>query len=500
MTWRSLLEIWASNTKYKDRVFLTMLVSFLIFFFLFSGIGVISSLWRKNTIEDYFLASRNVPAWLVALSFGATISSGATFIGFAGLAYNTGINAIYVIAALTIGDHIGWLIANNKIRNKAIERKAHTYPSLIGKLGDKDQPMVTLIVALLTVVFLGMYCAAQLVAGAKIGESLFNWDYTYFIIMGAVVLLAYCWSGGIRASIWTDAVQAILIIVSLLVLIIAGLYRIGGINELWSQLSAIDPKLTDPFQFTFVGVIIGWMCFGIGILGQPQLMVRHMVARSDKDLLVARRFYLSWRWTVLLLSCFSGMIARVLIPETEGVGFDAELSIPLLWQDLLPPVLVGLLIAGLFSATMSTADSLLLSASSALTQNIIPNIIHKWRDSYVFARLGTVFVIILIVAIALFADKGVLSLVVLAWGYMAAALAPSIIVQLLGFKPSQRLVITMMITGFAITAIWQHGLMLNKAMLSLVPGMGAGFMVFALAYPLERKRHNKYKTQIATAE
>lgn len=467
-----------------------MLVSFLIFFCLFTGVGIASSLWRRNTIDDYFLASRDIPAWLVALSFGATISSGATFIGFAGLAYNTGINAVYVVAALTIGDHIGWIIAGNKIRRKAHERKAHTYPSLIGKLGDKDQPAVTIIAAILTIMFLGTYCAAQLVAGAKIGESLFDWDYTYFIILGALVLLAYCWSGGIRASIWTDAVQAVLIMLSLVILIVAGVQRIGGFDELWSQLTAIDPKLTDPFQLTFVSVIIGWICFGVGILGQPQLMVRHMVARSDQDLKAARRVYLSWRWTVLILSCISGMVARVLIPATEGVAFDAELSIPLLWQDLLPPVLVGLLIAGLFSATMSTADSLLLAASSALTQNLIP----KWRDSYMFARLGTVFVIILIVCIALTASKGVLSLVVLAWGYMGSAIAPAVVVQLLGFRPSQKLVITMMIAGFATFALWQHGLMLNKTLLSLVPGMAVGFMVFAIGYVLERKNRN---TQVA---
>ncbi len=467
-----------------------MLVSFLIFFCLFTGVGIASSLWRRNTIDDYFLASRDIPAWLVALSFGATISSGATFIGFAGLAYNTGINAVYVVAALTIGDHIGWIIAGNKIRRKAHERKAHTYPSLIGKLGDKDQPVVTVIAAVLTILFLGTYCAAQLVAGAKIGESLFNWDYTYFIILGALVLLAYCWSGGIRASIWTDAVQAVLIMLSLVILIVAGVHRIGGFGELWSQLTAIDPKLTDPFQLTFVSVIIGWVCFGIGILGQPQLMVRHMVARSDQDLKAARRVYLSWRWTVLILSCISGMVARVLIPATEGVAFDAELSIPLLWQDLLPPVLVGLLIAGLFSATMSTADSLLLAASSALTQNLIP----KWRGSYMFARLGTVFVIALIVAIALTADKGVLKLVVLAWGYMGSAIAPAVVVQLLGFRPSQKLVVTMMIAGFATFALWQHGLMLNKTLLSLVPGMAVGFTVFAIGYVLERKNRN---TQVA---
>ena len=463
-----------------------MLISFLVFFCLFTGVGIASSLWRRNTIDDYFLASRDIPAWLVALSFGATISSGATFIGFAGLAYNTGITAIYVVAALTIGDHIAWIIAGNKIRRKAHERQAHTYPSLIGKLGDKDQPIVTIIAAVLTIVFLGTYCAAQLVAGAKIGESLFDWDYTYFIILGALVLLAYCWSGGIRASIWTDAVQAVLIMISLLLLIIAGLYKIGGLSEVWIQLNQIDPKLTNPFQFTFLTIVIGWFCFGLGILGQPQLMVRHMVARSDQDLRVARRVYLSWRWCVLLLSCISGMIARILIPATEGVTFDAELSIPLLWQDLLPPVLVGLLVAGLFSATMSTADSLLLAASSSLTQNLIP----KWRDSYIFARIGTVFVIILIVCIALTASKGVLSLVVLAWGYMAAALTPAIVVQLLGFRPSQKLVITMMITGFAATALWQHGLQLNKSLLSLVPGMATGFIVFAIGYVLERNNRS----------
>lgn len=459
-----------------------MLISFLVFFFLFAGVGVVSSFWRKNTIDDYFLAGRNIPAWLIALSFGATISSGATFIGFAGLAYKTGISAVYTVAALTIGDHIGWLIAGNKIRKKSTERHAHTYPSLIGKLGDKDQNIVTVLAAILTVFFLGAYCAAQLVAGAKIGESLFGWDFTYFVIMGAAVLLAYCWSGGIRASIWTDAVQAILILLSLVILIVAGLNKIGGFDEMWAQLTAIDPKLTDPFQMTFISIIVGWFAFGVGILGQPQLMVRHMVAKSDEDLITARRIYLTWRWAVLILACVSGMVARVLIPETEV--FDPELSIPRLWQDLLPPVLVGLLIAGLFSATMSTADSLLLAASSSLTQNLLP----KWRNSYAFARLGTVFIILLIVTIALIASKGVLSLVILAWAGLGSALTPLVVVQLLGARPSQKLVITMMVSGFITAFIWRYGLSLHKDLLDLVPGMLMGFIVFGIGYPLERRK------------
>lgn len=458
-----------------------MLISFLVFFAFFTAVGLASSLFKKDTIEDYFLASRNVPAWLVALSYGATISSGATFIGFAGLAYTSGLSALCAIVGLTIGDHIGWLIAGDRVRSKGIETKAHTYPSLVGKLTGKDHKIVTLITAFLTVVFLGAYCAAQLVAGAKIGASLFEWDYNIFVFVGAFVLLAYCWAGGIRASIWTDAVQAIIIMASLIILVVVAMAEVGGFTSLYEQLKATDPNLINPFQASLISVFIGWLAFVIGVLGQPQLMVRHMVARSAKDLLLARRIYLGWRWSVLLLATLVGFIARVMIPEIEG-GFDPELSIPALWEDLLPPVLVGLLVAGLFSATMSTADSLLLAASSAMTQHVFPQL----RDSYIRARLGTVIVISLIVTIALLASQNVLSLVVLAWGGMASAVAPLVVLTLLGARPNQRLAVTMMVAGFGVAIYWRHGLGLHAQLMDLVPGMLTGFAIFALSYLLEK--------------
>lgn len=457
------------------------LISFLVFFALFTGVGLAASFFRKNNIEDYFLASRNVPGWMVALSYGATISSGATFIGFAGLAYTTGLTAVFATVGLMIGDHIGWIIAGNKIRKTGIETQAHTYPSLVGKLSGKDFQTVTVITAMLTVVFMGTYCSAQLVAGAKIGEALFDWDYNIFVFVGAAVLLAYCWAGGIRASIWTDAVQAIIIMLSLLILVIVAMDQLGGFGALYTQLKTIDPSLVDPFQSKFLPVFIGWIAFGVGVLGQPQLMVRHMVAKSDECLLTARRIYLGWRWSVLFLATLVGFIARVMIPEIEG-GFDAELSIPALWEDLLPPVLVGLLVAGLFSATMSTADSLLLAASSALTQHVFPQL----RNSYFLARLGTVIVICLIVAIALLASQNVLSLVVLAWGGMASAVAPLVVLMLLGERPSQRLAVTMMVAGFGVAIYWRHGLGLHAELMDLVPGMITGFAIFAVSYLLEK--------------
>lgn len=459
---------------------MAMLISFLIFFFLFTGVGMASYFFKQNSVEDYFLASRNMPSWLVALSYGATISSGATFIGFAGLAYATGMTAFVSVAALTLGDYVGWKLAGHKIREASIEYKTNTYPSLIGKMTGTDYPWVTIITAVLTIVFLGAYCAAQLVAGAKIGEQLFDWNFNTFILAGAGVLLAYCWSGGIRASIWTDAVQAIIIFLSLLLVIIAAIGEIGGFGTALSAVRQLPDGMMDIVNPTLIAVAVGWFFFGVAVLGQPQLMVRHMVAKSNECIDRACHIYLGWRCAVLFLSCCSGVLARVLIPDAEF--FDPELSIPQLWQDLLPPVLVGFLLAGLFSATMSTADSLLLASSSALTQHLLP----KFRNSYSLARFGTVIVIALIIAIALVATKGVLALVVLAWAGMASAVAPLVIVQLLGFKPSQRLAVIMMISGFVTAGLWRYVFNLNGIVMELVPGMVAGLAVFAGGYLLER--------------
>lgn len=462
-----------------------MLISFLIFFTLFTAVGVASSWFKKNTVEDYFLASRNIPAWMVGMSYGATISSGATFIGFAGLAYHSGFAAIIATVALMVGDHMGWVIAKDKIRSRAASKNVKTYPEMVGKLGSKNLKMVTLITAILSVIFLGTYCSAQLVAGAKVGASLFDLDYNLFVLLGAGVLLAYCWAGGIRASIWTDAVQAFIIIFSLGVLAVVGMQEIGSFSNLYNALVAINPSLVDPFQVGFIAIAIGWLGFGVGVLGQPQLMVRHMVAGSKKELRRARTIYLSWRWVVLGFSVLTGFIARVLIPEVEG--FDPELSIPQLWEDLLPPVLVGFLLAGLFSSTMSTADSLLLSASSALSQHILPKV--ETKHAYNYARLGTVAVIILIVLIALFANKGVLSLVILAWGGLASAVAPVVIVQLFGANLSQRTAVSMMVSGFITAFVWRSILELHGTLMELVPGMSVAFAVyFAVRFV---QRHNQ---------
>ena len=452
-----------------------MLISFLIFFALFTSIGISTYFWRKSTVEDYLLASRETPVWLVALSFGASVSSGATFIGVAGLTYFSGVAALTAGFGIMLGDHLGWHVAKSKIQELAAQKSIKTYPTLVGSFGDTKHKWVIYLVSILSVIFLGAYCSAQMVAGAKTAQVLFGWDFNIFIVVAAAILLAYCWAGGIRASIWTDGIQAIIIFSSLFILVVAGIIDLGGISGMLHAVQTIGGDYLNFWQVGALVSLIGWFFFGFGVLGQPHLMVRHMAARSASDIKKAARIYLTWRWVVIFLSILSGMIARVLIPATEG--FDPELSIPALWGELLPPVLVGLLLAGLFSATMSTADSLLLSASSALTQHFIP----KWRDSYMYAKLGTVIVITVSVVFALFASNSVLSLVVLAWGGMASSIAPLMSVQLLGYRPDQKTSVAMIIVGISTAFFWRYVLDLHSELMDLVPGILSGFVVFGVS-------------------
>ena len=315
-----------------------VVTSFAIFLALFLAIGVSAFFFRKSTTEDYLLCGRSVPGWLVALSYGATISSGATFIGFAGLSYKLGVVAFYATMGLMLGDYIGWRLGARKIREVSEKRNVQTYQALLGRwIEGKDYKWVTRFAGVLTIIFLGTYCAAQFVAGGKVLHTIFGWDYNWGVLMGAGVLLMYCFAGGIRASIWTDAVQSIVLIGALALLLTVALIDIGGFSALWQKLNMIDPKLTNWTSNGSFALAAGWIMFGVGVIGQPQLMVRMMAMRDVADLKTSRRIYMTWRTITLIMATLAGLVARVLL---GAEGFDPELSMPMLWQQLLPPVLV----------------------------------------------------------------------------------------------------------------------------------------------------------------
>ncbi|AFY55625.1 SSS sodium solute transporter [Rivularia sp. PCC 7116] len=454
-------------------------ITFISFMLLFTAVGIYSATQKQNNTTDYLLAGRTVNPWFTALSAMSTGQSGLLFIGQVGFAYKSGISSIWLILGWALGDYIAWWLFFKRLREISEETGSETVSGFLGQ-NTNGVRVITIISALITIAFLGAYAAAQLVAGSKALSAVFDWNYSIGIIIGTIIVVIYCFSGGIRASIWTDTIQAIIMIGSLLLLLIVSLIKCGGINALWAQLTQIDPALVNlspaNLPLGFLPFFIGWMVAGFGVVGQPHIIVRAMAIDNAQNVAKARNIKVIAGLTTSFASLGIGLTGRVLLPDLLANG-DPELALPALALNLLPAALVGVMLAGVFSATMSTADSQILSCSAALTQDIFPQFAH----SYKIVKLGTLTVTAIVLVIALFGDKSVFFLVTFAWSALASALGPLFVVRVLQ-KPINAIVaVAMMIVGILSALIWTITPELSKLVYSVLPGMVAGIFVYFIA-------------------
>ncbi|NET44560.1 sodium/proline symporter [Okeania sp. SIO2B3] len=469
-------------------------ITFIAFLLSFTVVGIYSATQKQNTTTDYLLASRNVNPWLTALSAMATHQSGYLFIATIGFTYKVGFASIWIAIAPRIGDYIAWWLVFKRLRLVSQQTNSETVSSFLGQenLGQKNQGrLITIISALIIIVFLGTYASAQLLAASKGLNAIFGWNYQIGIIIGAVIVVAYCFSGGIRASIWTDSVQAVLMIVSLWVLFIVSLIACGGFGELWVKLNAIDPTLTNwipaNLPWGFFPYFLGWLAAGFAVVGQPHILVRGMAIDSPDNIALARNIKVVCSLMNSLAAFGIGLTARVLLPDLMTSG-DPELALPNLSIELLPAVLVGLMLAGLFSAAISTADSQILSCSAALSQDLVPSATHSYRK----AKIATLVVTALVLAIALTTNKSVFAVIIFSWSVLACGLGPLLVLRVWQKPVSVPVAITMMIIGIVVSIIWKLGLNLSSAIYQVFPGMVAGFIVYGIAnFLIEPKNLSK---------
>ncbi len=462
-----------------------IVITFIAFLLLFTGVGIYSATQKQNTTTDYLLASRNVNPWLTALSAMATGQSGYLFIGVIGFTYKVGLASIWIPVAWAIGDYIAWCLVFKRLRLVSEQNESKTVASFLGQETKKGS-LITVISALITIAFLGVYASAQLVAASKGLNAVFGWNYELGVIIGAVIVVIYCFSGGLRASIWTDSVQAILMIASLWILCLVGLITCGGFRELWVNLNAIDPALTHWIPTTlpwgFWLYFLGWVVAGFGVVGQPHILVRGMAINSANNVALARNIKFVCGQMTSVSAFGVGLTARVLLPDLI-TSSDPELALPYLSIELLPALLVGLMLAGLFSAAISTADSQILSCSAALSQDLISSGTHSYR----MAKVGTLIVTAIVLAIALAREHSVFSLVLISWSVLASGLGPLLVLRVWQKPVTVRVAITMIIIGMAVSITWTLGLNLSSAIYEVLPGMAAGFMVYGIAHLNIRK-------------
>jgi len=468
-----------------------VVVSFMICLLIFLVIGIYSIRQKQNTAEDYLLASRSLQPWLCGLSAVATTNSGFMFTAWIGMTYTMGISSIWFLLGLGSGSTIGLFTSSRHIREVSASTKTYSYGGLISLWQGKEMPILRHVLGWGILIFLSTYAAAQLTASSKAMYVLFNWELNTGAILGAVVILIYCFSGGFRASVWTDVAQSIVMIIAMFILFYVALDHIGGFESLYLKLAAINPALVSPLpdlQFSPWLYIFGWFIGGIGITGQPHIMTRFMALDEAENTNRSLYWYFGWYYAFFLTSWGVGLAARVLLPETAS--FDAELALPSIANDLLPQFLVGIILAGLFAASISTADSLVLASSASLSRDIL----KQPSPSMLVTKGSTVLITILVLSISLWGNKSVLMLVALAWSALATAITPILYLMIREHSINQWLAISMVICG-TITAFGWYFLEIDRFIWPSFPGIAVVLTIFAVYQLAQGFRRKVVKEQ-----
>ena len=378
---------------------MTAFVSLIIFLLLLVMVGVIAARSSRGTEEDYWLADRSFGKYFIGLSAGASSASSFVMIGAVGIGYMLGVTALIFPTGAILGDIIFWSIYPDKVNQFARTRGAITVPQMLGMTAtDDNRHRIRKAAALITFFALSLYAGAQMLAAGKTMNAVVDIDLKWGILLSAAVVIGYCAKGGLRASIITQFVEAlIMLFTSIGALILAGIVA-GGPDEIIRSLNSIDPGLLQfgrntPILFILVA-IIGFIAATIGLdLALPYLLVRMMATRSPGEARQAGWVYITFVYTNWVAMTLFGIILRTIVPDIP----DPEQGLPLFAEMNLPPVALGVIAGGIFATIASTIDAQLLVLTSCLTVDLFPS----WHSRCV-EKFGTRYRVAVMVLIAAF--------------------------------------------------------------------------------------------------
>lgn len=433
-----------------------MITAFIGFLMMFTLIGLLSARCSRGTKRDYYLASSSIQPWLVGLSAVATNNSGYMFIGVIGYTYSVGLSAIWLMFGWIAGDFLASQFVHQRLREQAPKTAEVSYAGVLSNWYGHKHNSLQRTMGIISLIFLMAYASAQLVAGSKALQVLFEWPVWAGATLSASLVTLYCFAGGIRASIWTDAAQSAVMLVAMALLLITATAALGGTAGAYAEMSDVRGFLNwFPSDLAFPGLAGGllfalsWMFAGLSVIGQPHIMVRFMALKDSRQMNRARCWYYLWYLLFYAMATGVGMLSRVYLSDSGN--FDAELALPTMAQALFPPVLVGLVLAGIFAATMSTADSLVLSCSAAITHDLLP---HRIEHAGLM-KAATVLVTLAALLWALSNSQSVFSLVVMVWSGLASAFAPLLLALCVGARPSQGLSMFAIASGLTGALLWR---------------------------------------------
>ena len=454
---------------------IVLLLSFLLFMGIFAGVGLASMFVKQDTTDDYLVAGRGMHPALAALSAVSTWNSGYMFIGFIGFIFIQGYSGLWIGLVSTLGQAVAWIWIYKFIQKEGSERGVRSLSSLVSKTAGSPEAKLA---GVLSVFFLAIYAAAQLVAGGVALRTMLGWSEVMGILIGFVLVVAYCYAGGIRASIWTDAAQSCVMIVGSSILCYVAVAEVGGLSGLHGTLKDIDPGMVNlfPADLTF-GVTLWIGAFflgGLGVAGQPQVVSRVMTLKDDNDRKQAAIWFFVWQTPFIALMFIIGLACRAIFLDLDAS--QAQEGLPLLAIEVLNPFLAGVILASIFAATMSTADSQVLACTAAITDDVKP----EWSQEHATTKMVTIAVAIFATLIALvgqmfpgFGDS-VFALVVLAVYGLGGIFVPLLLVRMMGYEPDTEHTVWMMTAAMSAVIVWSVS-GYGEDIFPSIPAMSAAF-------------------------
>ena len=383
-----------------------------------------------------------------------------------------------------IGIGLSWGLISRRLKRFGDETDSITVPDVLSaKFADRLH-VIRAIAVVIIVVMVTTYVSAQMVATGKAFSGFVNVDYRLGVIVGAIIIISYTFVGGYKAVSYTDVVQGVLMLAGLIVVPIVAVQAAGGWGGVVSSLDKLDPEFMNMFaklDGSVAGLIavVSLAAIGLPFLGVPQLLIRYMSARDDDELRKARLVSIVVLFIFLMGAVTAGIAGRALFPELA----DREQVFPTLASELFPPLLTGVLFIIVLSAIMSTVDSLLLLASSAIVRDTMQKIVGSEKSDKTLAAYGkavTIVIGIIAVLVALFMaeNKLIFWFVLFSWSGLGAAFGPVVLALLLDKRTTGAGVAAGMLGGFLTSVIWVQ--FFKDAAYGLYEAI-PGFIVGALA-------------------
>lgn len=457
-----------------DSIKILMLGAIIAYLIVVVGIGVVLAK-RNRTTEDFYLGGRKLGPFVTAMSAEASDMSSWLLMGLPGVAYVTGLaDAAWTAIGLAIGTYVNWLIVAKRLRHYTQEcGNSTTLPLFFSNRYRDEKKILSVIAAVIIIVFFVPYTASGFAACGKLFSSLFGWNYLPAMIISAIVIVAYTTLGGFLAASTSDFLQSIIMTIAIIVVFGFGISNVGSFGAVidnaksmagYFSLTQIHDAATGtaaPYGALTIASMLAW---GLGYFGMPHILLRFMAIEDANKIKLSRRVASVWVVISMTVAIFIGVIGNAMtkvgsIPQLS----DAE-TIIITIADLisrhgvLAALVAGVILAGILAATMSTADSQLLAASSSASQNILKEVFMKDISEEAGMRIARVTVLIMSVIgmfIARDSNSSVFQIVSFAWAGFGASFGPLVLLALFWKRSNMQGALAGMVSGGVMVFVWK---------------------------------------------